>query len=189
VAGKARRQSQDRAHTLIGMPVTWNPCGKRTRLPSMRSKPAPNSTLDTVNAWPRWSVPFMYGYGHVPNHFGNRSRSSAGDRPAVSAGVGGSTSKRRSAAQRACACFSCAMSESRLAVCRGACVRERARRRRAQATHLRELNCLCRGLRGHGARPPRWRTVQSRCREAAEAQTRNAAKGKVRNLGRSMMDR
>jgi len=28
----------------------------------------PEGTLDSEKAWPRWSKPFMYGYGNVPKN-------------------------------------------------------------------------------------------------------------------------
>ncbi len=58
------------AAAWIGMPVQWKPNGNSTLSPLSRWYAAANSALVSENAWPRWSRPFMYGYGNVTMNLG-----------------------------------------------------------------------------------------------------------------------
>jgi hypothetical protein len=49
------------ALALMGMPVQWNAKGKSVSSPLRRWYALANSSFERLNAWPRWSMPFMYG--------------------------------------------------------------------------------------------------------------------------------
>ena len=68
------------ADALMGMPVQWNAKGKRVSSPLRRWYADANSSLDSEKAWPRCSMPFMYGYGKLPKNLGGLEPEMGGTR-------------------------------------------------------------------------------------------------------------
>ena len=91
------------------MPVQWKAKGKSDFLPSIRWYAAANSAFESEKAWPRWSLPFMYGYGKVTRNL-----------PPSQLPSGASTSKAFFSSHFDCAFFWMPSSTSRRAVPFGA---------------------------------------------------------------------